>query len=152
LKISILPVLLLPFALAAAPRKPLTIDTLWDWRTVSTPQIGPDGKSVTYVLGWADKMNDAFYSNLWTAVVDGSGVRPLTQGAYKDSSPVWSPDGKRIAYLSNRSGKAQIHVRWMDTLQDAQITDLQQGKIALGMCSMPTPSMVDCDTRPVNKF
>jgi acylaminoacyl-peptidase len=113
-------------AAAAANRKPLTIDTLWDWRTVSTPQISPDGKTVIYVLGWADKMNDAFYSNLWMAPVSATGARPVTQGDFRDSSPVWSPDGKRIAWLSNRGGKQQIHVRWMDTGQEAQITDLQQ--------------------------
>ena len=57
----------------------MTIDTLWDWRTVSTPQISPDGKAVIYVAGWADKMNDAFYSNLWIATVDGKSRRPVTQ-------------------------------------------------------------------------
>jgi hypothetical protein len=55
---------LLLSATAAAAGKPITIDTLWEWRTVSAPQISPDGKSVLYVLEWADKMNDAFHSNL----------------------------------------------------------------------------------------
>ena len=118
--------LLLLCGAAAAAQKTITIDTLWDWRTVSAPQISPDGTSVIYVLSWADKMNDAFYSNLWTVAVDGGSQRPITQGAFRDSSALWSPDGKRIAWLSNRSGKQQIHVRWMDTGQEAQITDLQQ--------------------------
>ncbi len=116
----------LVLAMTGDARKSLTIDTLWDWRTVSTPQISPDGKAVVYVMGWADRVVDAFYSNLWMAPVDGSGPRPLTQGAFRDASPAWSPDGGRIAYLSNRGGKTQIHVRWMDTGQVAQITDLQQ--------------------------
>ena len=104
----------------------MTIDSLWDWRTVSTPQISPDGRSVVYVLCRADKMADVFYSNLWISTVDGKSQRPVTQGAYRDTSPVWSPDGARLAYLSNRGGKTQIHVRWMDTGQDAEITDLEQ--------------------------
>ena len=120
---------LLGFLLAApalAAPKPITVDTLWNWRTVSTPQISPDGRSVLYVAGWADRMNDAFYSNLWIATVDGKNRRPVTQGPYRDASAFWSPDGTRIAYLSNRTGKAQIYVRWIDSGQEAQITDLEQ--------------------------
>ena len=111
---------------AAEPPKLLTADTLWDWRTVGDPQISPDGKWVVYTLGWNDRMSDAMYSNLWIAGVDGKDHRPLTQGNFRDTSPRWSRDGKRLAYLSNRSGKAQIHVRWMDSGQEARITDLEQ--------------------------
>lgn len=118
--------LILIAAAAFAAKRPLTTDTLWDWRTAADPQISPDGRSVLYVLSWNDKMNDAIYSNVWLATADGKQQRPVTQGAFKDSSPRWSPDGTRIAYVSNRSGKNQIHVRWMDTGQETQITDLQQ--------------------------
>jgi acylaminoacyl-peptidase len=110
----------------AQDRKVLTTDTLFDWRTVGDPQISPDGQRVVYTLGWNDRTNDAMYTNLWTAEVYGGGERPLTQGPYKDTSPRWSPDGRRLAYLSNRSGRVQIWVRWMDTGQEARITDLQQ--------------------------
>src|SRR5262245_47578332 len=108
----------------AATKPPLTSATLFDWRTVAEPQISPDGKGVVYVLGSSDRVNDAMYTNLWSVSTDGSDNRPLTHGPYKDASPRWSPDGKRLAYISNRSGKNQIHVRWMDTGQEAQITDL----------------------------
>ena len=107
-------------------KKNITTDTLWDWRTAASPQISRDGKAVVYVLGWNDRMNDAMYSNLWMASVDSREQRPLTQGAFRDTSPRWSPDGARIAYLSNRTGKMQIHVHWMDSGQDAKITELEQ--------------------------
>jgi acylaminoacyl-peptidase len=112
-------------AVTSAAKQPLTPDTLWDWRTATEPQISPDGRSVVYVIGWSDRMNDAMYSNLRIVNADGKQLRPLTQGAFRDSSPRWSPDGTRLAYLSNRSGRRQIHVRWMDTGQEARITDLQ---------------------------
>ncbi len=112
-------------AAAWAAGKPLTSDTVWDLRTVSDPQITKDGKSVVYVLGWNDRMSDAMHSNLWMVGSDGKDPRPLTTGAFKDSSPRLSPDGARLAYLSNRSGRPQIRVRWMDSGQEAQITDLQ---------------------------
>src|SRR5580698_7970752 len=100
--------------------------TIWDLRSVSEPQITHDAKSVIYVLSWSDKMVDQRYTNLWMVSGDGKDDRPLTTGAYKDSEPRLSLDGTRLAYLSNRSGKTQIHVRWLDSAQDAQITDSQQ--------------------------
>ena len=72
-------------------------------------------------------MIDQRFSNLWMVSSDGKDNRPLTTGSLSATSrPRISPDGTRIAYLSNRSGKKQIHVRWLDTGQEAQITDLQQ--------------------------
>jgi acylaminoacyl-peptidase len=109
-----------------AAKPGLNTQTIWDMRTVSDPQISRDGKTVIYVLGWSDKMVDQRFSNLWMVSSDGKDNRPLTTGSYRDSSPRLSPDGTRLAYLSNRSGKTQIHVRWLDSGQEAQITDLQQ--------------------------
>jgi dipeptidyl aminopeptidase/acylaminoacyl peptidase len=114
-------------ASAAFAAKPgLDTSTIWEMRSASEPQITRDGKSVIYVLGFNDKMSDQKLSNLWIVSNDGKDNRPMTTGAFKDSSPRISPDATRIAYLSNRSGKVQIHVRWLDGSQEAQITDLQQ--------------------------
>ena len=124
MRMTILAVLFTSIAFAAKPG--LNTDTIWELRSVADPQITKDGKSVIYVLGFNDKMSDQKLSNLWIVSSDGKDNRPLTTGAFRDSSPRISPDGARIAYLSNRSGKVQIHVRWLDGSQEAQITDLQQ--------------------------
>ncbi len=119
--------IMLASATLFAAKPGLNTETVWEMRTVAEPQITKDGKNVIYVLGWSDKMTDTRLSNIWIVSSDGKDNRPLTNGSFKDSSPRISPDGTRIAYLSNRSGKNQIHVRWLDSAQDAQITDLQQG-------------------------
>ena len=120
-------VLILAASAAMLAAKPgLNTSTIWQMRTVSDPQISKDGKTVIYVLGWNDQMLDQRFSNLWIVSSDGKDNRPLTTGSYRDTSPRISPDGTRIAYLSNRSGKNQIHVRWLDTGQETQVTDLQQ--------------------------
>ena len=58
--------------------------------------------------------------------VYGNRIRELTHGNWRDSSPVWSPDGKKIAFLSDRDGTNQIHVMWLDTREVAQLTHLQR--------------------------
>ncbi len=89
------------------------------------PQISPDGKFVVYVREGADIMSDKRTSNLWVLSFDGAQDRPLTSGNFSDSSPRWSPDGTRIAFISDRDGKPQLYVRWMDTGQIAKLTDLE---------------------------
>jgi len=83
----------------------------------SDPQISPDGKRIAYVRRFADPMTDKRYSNLWIINTDGTDHRPLTTGNRSDVSPRWSPDGMRLAYLSDADGKQQLYVRWMDTGQ-----------------------------------
>jgi len=89
------------------------------------PQISPDGKKIVYVRRFADATTDKRYSNLWIINADGSDHRPLTTGNRSDASPRWSPDGTRLAFLSDADGKQQIYIRWMDSGQTARITNLE---------------------------
>ena len=97
----------------------------------SDPQISPDGKRIAYVRRFADPMTDKRYSNLWIINTDGTDHRPLTTGNRSDVSPRWSPDGMRLAYLSDADGKQQLYVRWMDTGQTARITNLEEAPDAI---------------------
>jgi dipeptidyl aminopeptidase/acylaminoacyl peptidase len=100
-------------------------------QAATDPQISPDGKKIVYVRRFADSMTDRRYSNLWIINADGAEHRPLTTGNRNDTSARWSPDGSRIAYLSEVEEKAQIFVRWMDTGQTARITNLEQAPEAI---------------------
>ena len=92
----------------------------------TSPEISPDGQWVVYVRQYFDVMTDKRYSNLWIARTDGTDHRPLTSGKYTEGQPAWSPDGKRLAYVSTREGSPQIYVRWMDNGQTSPITKVQE--------------------------
>ena len=94
-------------------------------QVASDPQISPDGKRIVYVRQSADVASDHRVSNLWIVNFDGSEHRPLTTGSSSDSSPRWSPDGTRLAFVSDRDGKSQLYVRWMDSGQTAKLTDVE---------------------------
>jgi dipeptidyl aminopeptidase/acylaminoacyl peptidase len=102
-------------------------DTFMEMEAVGNPAISPDGRSIIFTRTWVDKLKDRSRSNLWIIDVDGARARELTGGAHNDSSPVWSPDGKRIAFLSDRDGTEQLYVMWLDTREMAQLTRLERG-------------------------
>jgi dipeptidyl aminopeptidase/acylaminoacyl peptidase len=103
----------------------LTASDVFNLQFAADPQISPDGRSIVYVRRMADVMSDKRFSNLWVLSFDGSQDRPVTTGTFSDSSPRWSPDGTRIAYVSDRDGKPQLYVRWMDSGQTARLSDLE---------------------------
>ncbi len=126
MRLASLPSLLLALLATplAAQTDRLTEMNVFDLEYASDPRISPDGYWVVYVRQFADVMTDMNYSNLWLVRSDGSEHRPLTTGKFLDNSPRWSPDGTRIAYMSNRDGMPQIHMHWVASGQTAAITNL----------------------------
>jgi acylaminoacyl-peptidase len=97
----------------------------------SDPRISPDGRQVVYARNFMDIMTDRQRSNLWIVNTDGSDHRPLTTGIHNDSAPRWSPDGTRIAYVSDVDGRSQLYCRWIDTGQVARLTNLTSSPAGL---------------------
>jgi Tol biopolymer transport system component len=87
-------------------------------------QISPDGNRIVYVRTSHDIMTDRVRRNLWMINADGTNNRPLRSEVRNFSSPRWSPDGTRIAYVSAVEGSPQLYVRWMDSGQTALLTNL----------------------------
>ncbi len=118
-------------SLAQADRQRLSALDLFDLQYVSEPQIAPDGQHIVYVRNINDIVSDRTRSNLWIVRSDGSEHRPLHSGRASASSPRWSPDGSRLAYLSDTDGMTQLFVRWIDSGQTALISNLTESPSAI---------------------
>lgn len=74
-----------------------------------------------------DAEGDRHVSCIWTFAADGAGGRQLTRGPGQDSGPRWSPDGSQLAFVSTRSGSAQVHVIARDGGEARQVGVFQSG-------------------------
>jgi len=80
----------------------ITAEDLYDIQVLTACQISPDGKEIIYALQTVDRDNEKIYTNFWTIPTRGGDPKQLTVGKHADTHPKWSPDGKWIAFLSNR--------------------------------------------------
>lgn len=110
------------------PRKqPFTPDDLYLLKQVLDPQLSPDGTLVAYVVLWPDKGDDENRTSVYLAPADGSAPgRRFTYGK-KDHSPRWSPDGRTLAFVSDRGEKGQVFLAPMDGGEARQLTHSKWG-------------------------
>jgi dipeptidyl aminopeptidase/acylaminoacyl peptidase len=87
-----------------------TIDESLSMRSVGAPQISPDGRYVTYQVTSTNWDENEFVNQIWlTQTATGERLQ-LTSGKKTSSGAQWSPDSRRIAFVSDRDGKRQIYV------------------------------------------
>ena len=116
-------------AKAAASTTP-TIDQSLEWKNAFSPKLSPDGKRVVYEVQKANWEDNAFDRNLWIVDVATGESHALTSAKKSSTNAAWSPDGKWIAFLSDRpgqikdtpEGKKQLYVISADGGEAQQIT------------------------------
>jgi dipeptidyl aminopeptidase/acylaminoacyl peptidase len=97
--------------------------------SVGDPRLSPDGRRVAYVVSRTDEEGNAYRTAIWVAALDGSEEpRQFTSGERNDGSPRWSPDGRWLAFVSNREGddekkaKGQLYVLPADGGEPRKLT------------------------------
>lgn len=108
-------------AAAADDAAPFGPESLFGWQFVGDPHISPDGKRIAFLRVTVARDRDEYDYDLWIDEGNG-GPRALTSGVADDRAPRWAPDGSKLAFTSNRSGKRQIHMLDMSGGEPWQLT------------------------------
>jgi dipeptidyl aminopeptidase/acylaminoacyl peptidase len=107
-------------------KHPITFTDMIGVRRVAEPQVSSDGKWVAYTVTTPDMEANRGASNIWIVATASGAEMQLTRSGH-DSSPVWSPDGKTLAFLSSRNGSSQVYLLSMDGGEAHPLTKLSTG-------------------------
>jgi dipeptidyl aminopeptidase/acylaminoacyl peptidase len=116
--------LLTTCALVFAQKKPFDVNALLELKRIGDPQLSPDGKLVAFTVQSVDVAANKKPVQVWIVPLEGGAPRQITQDGESNQRPRWSPDSKRIAYLSDRGGSSQIWMMDPDGGNARQVTSL----------------------------
>jgi dipeptidyl aminopeptidase/acylaminoacyl peptidase len=96
---------------------------------VTDPQLSPDGRRIAFVVTSLSEERDEYLANIWIVETTGGTPRRFTAGPRRDTEPRWSPDGTRLAFLSERApkDKLQLYVMPADGGEPTKLTALENG-------------------------
>ncbi len=156
-----LSIIFLPFQAVSQSLKPFSGMDIFELEWASDPRISPDGNLVVYQRQGMDKMKDRRTSSLWLINTDGSKHRKLTTLEKNESGARWSPDGRKIAFISSDEGHgSELYVYWLESGIHSRITQLNESpggitwspdgtRIAFSMKETePNPTLVPPPKKP----
>jgi dipeptidyl aminopeptidase/acylaminoacyl peptidase len=130
---SLLASLLLLSSLAfAQAKRPFTFEDMMALKRVNEPVVSPDGKCVAFSAVDVNLEKNKKTPHLWVVPANGGDAKQLTSGPGEDR-PRWSPDGKKLAFVSDRDGTQQVWTWDFDPTtvslpgEPAKITSLSTG-------------------------
>jgi dipeptidyl aminopeptidase/acylaminoacyl peptidase len=116
---------LLVTALALSAQKlPFDVRTMMRIARISEPQISPDGKLVAFTVQTVELDQNAKPKQIYIVPVEGGTPRQITTQGSQNFRPRWMPDSQRIAFISNRTGGAQVWMMKSDGSDSRQVTSL----------------------------
>src|SRR3954463_1167430 len=114
--------LLASAAMLVAQKRPFDVNALLELKRVGDPQISPDGRWVAFTVQTVDVVANKKPQQVWIVPLTGGIPHPIPHDGQPNQRPRWSPDSKRIAYLSDRGGSSQIWLMDPDGGNATQVT------------------------------
>jgi len=111
----------------AQPKPPPTVDQILSLKRAGAPEISPDGRWVAYTIRETNWDDNAYETEVWLADARGGATRQLTNAKKSSQSPAWSPDGSKLAFVSDRTDKRQIYLINPQAGEAEAITTLEDG-------------------------
>lgn len=111
-----------------AGRRPFMPEDILRLKTVSDPQISPDGSRIAYTLTFVDGEKDEYRSHIYVVPTTGGPAIRWTNGPKRDAQPRWSPDGKYLAFVREvPDQRPQIYLMRSDGGEAWKLTNLPKG-------------------------
>jgi dipeptidyl aminopeptidase/acylaminoacyl peptidase len=104
----------------------LTPDDILSLKSVSDPQISPDGDWIAYAVESIDFEEDESSTQIFMVSSDGTEVVQLTSGDYSASNPRWSPDGRYLGFLAAKGDEEEEEARTQVWTLDMRGGDARQ--------------------------
>jgi dipeptidyl aminopeptidase/acylaminoacyl peptidase len=92
------------------PKVPPNVDQILSLQSASSPALSPDGRWVAYTVRHTNWDDNAYETQVWLADARTGTTVQLTNSKKSSQSPAWSPDGARLAFISDRSDKRQVYL------------------------------------------
>jgi dipeptidyl aminopeptidase/acylaminoacyl peptidase len=105
----------------------MTPEVLWSFGRIGDPSVSPDKTTVLYGVTKYNIEENKSYRDLYTVQVEGGKPLQITSSTEKESSAAWRPDGKKIGYLSAKSGDTQLWEMNPDGTESLQVTEVKGG-------------------------
>jgi dipeptidyl aminopeptidase/acylaminoacyl peptidase len=112
---------------SATAGTPFTVTEMMKLERIADPQVSPDGSLVAFAQTEVDLARASRNTDLWLVPVAGGEPRRITQDAASDSRPRWSPDGRRLAFLSKRNKESQVWLLDLGGGEPRELTSLTTG-------------------------
>ncbi len=120
--------ILFPIVAFSQQRHPLTVEDMWRVQRVSDPQVSPDGKTIVYQVTSYSMEENKGWSTIYLVSADGEEGYEFKTGFKSNTEPIWSPDGKRIAFVADDSaGTPQVYVEDVDGGAAKKLTSIALG-------------------------